>query len=127
MLRSPRARGSVRFALGLVTVVAAIVLLGSDAHSQQAKPLALRVSELEQKLKKLEARLDALEKRAPSAVDKGAVARFPSARDECNPPYTLDDGGIRRVKPECAGPTLPCDPPFTVDARGYRSPKKDCF
>jgi hypothetical protein len=115
-------------------LVLALSLTTSEARSDTAT-LAARVALLEQKVHGLEHRLDTLEKAAsskgeprpgPEPDSQSSVGRFPVADEPCDPPFSVDPQGIRRIKPQCLE-VGPCEPPFTVDADGRRRPKKECL
>jgi serine/threonine-protein kinase len=38
---------------------------------------------------------------APSASAPGAESEAKKAKPDCNPPYVIEESGIRRLKPEC--------------------------
>ncbi len=43
----------------------------------------------------------------------------------CEPPYWVDERGVRSIKPQCLKVGR-CDPPFTVRPDGVRRPKPNC-
>jgi len=119
----------------------------------QPAPVIARVAFLEQRLHALEKRLKAFERvsvraRADGGYDMvangatvliardGSVsvkakskAQPPSAafEDPCDPPFSIDDKGIRIPKSQCTPPSAPCDPPFSIDAEGNRRVKPECL
>lgn len=120
----------------------------------QPAPLAARVALLEQRTYALDQRLKAFERvrlqPAPSgayamAVNgarvviakngtvsvtpaRSSVGQLPASgdADACDPPFSVNEKGIKSVKPGCME-VGPCEPPYRVDAKGRRIPKPECL
>lgn len=115
-------------AFGLAGSAAAEPRLGADRGDlqRQLADLQRRARELEEKMHRIEA---ALAREAPArAVVPRSLAPARSAAADCKLPAYFDSTGIKHVRLECIDPASQptCDPPYDLDERGVRRFKPEC-